>query len=126
MCPHVTNYKGKCAKILQDADRLDMLRYDIENPKCQRFDANRLNNTQNASLIEAVIELNTRQAIDSGYLHIADDRVYRSNGTADGLVTEKDLQECYKATTPEERENVARILGQRMNQIDLTQDISQI
>lgn len=56
------------AQILQDADRLDMLRYDIEKPDWQRFNPNRLNNPKNTSLISAVIELNTRQAIKTGYL----------------------------------------------------------
>lgn len=56
------------AQILQDADRLDMLRYDIEKTDWQRFNPNRLNNPKNTSLISAVIELNTRQAIKTGYL----------------------------------------------------------
>ena len=116
----------KCAQILQDAARLDTLRDNIENPEGQGFNANILNNTQNASLIEAVIELNTRQAVNSGYLHIEDDRVCKNSVTADRLVTDKDLQECYKITTPEEREFVARILSQRINQIALTQDSSEI
>ena len=65
----------RCAEILQDADRLDILRYDIENPKFQRFQVGRLNNSQNAELISAVIELNTRQAINKGYLQIKDGKV---------------------------------------------------
>ena len=116
----------KCAHILQDADRLDILRYNIENPDGQKFDPNRLNNTQNASLIKAVIELNTRQAIESGYLHMEDGKVCKKRVTTDRFVIDKDLQECYKATTPKEREVVARTLSQRMNQIDLVQDISEI
>ncbi len=65
----------RCAEILQDADRLDILRYDIENPNEQRFSPSRLNNPQNAELISAVIELNTRQAINKGYLQIKDGKV---------------------------------------------------
>ena len=60
----------KCAKILQDADRLDILRYDIENPISQRFQPDRLNYRSNTELISAVIELNTREAITKGYLQI--------------------------------------------------------
>ena len=56
------------ALILQDADRLDMLRYDIEKGNWQRFDPSRLNNPENARFISAVIELNTRQAIATGFL----------------------------------------------------------
>lgn len=65
----------RCAEILQDADRLDILRYDIENPNYQRFQVGRLNNSQNAQLISSVIELNTKQAIDKGYLQIKDGKV---------------------------------------------------
>ena len=65
----------RCAEILQDADRLDVLRYDIENPEFQRFQVGRLNDSQNAELISAVIELNTRQAINKGYLQIKDGKV---------------------------------------------------
>lgn len=65
----------RCAEILQDADRLDVLRYDIENPEFQRFQVGRLNNSQNAELISAVIELNTRQAINKGYLQIKNGKV---------------------------------------------------
>lgn len=65
----------RCAEILQDADRLDILRYDIENPEYQRFQLGRLNNSQSAELISAVIELNTRQAINKGYLQIKDGKV---------------------------------------------------
>ena len=114
----------KCAQILQDADRLDVLRYNLENPEGQRFDANRLNNTQNASLIKAVIELNIRQALESGCLHIKNGMVCEKSHTAGRFVTDKDLQTCYRDTTPEEREAVARELTQRINQIDLVQDIS--
>ena len=56
------------ALILQDADRLDILRYDIEVDNWQRFNPDRLNNPKNKKLISAVIELNTRQAINNGYL----------------------------------------------------------
>ena len=115
----------RCAQILQDADRLDILRYNIENPDGQKFDPNRLNNTQNASLIKAVIELNTRQAIKSGYLHTKDGKVCKKSVTADRFVTDKDLQTCYRETTPEEREVTARELSQRINQIDLVQDRSE-
>lgn len=55
-----------------DADRLDI---DIENPEHQRFQVGRLNDSQNAELISAVIELNTRQAINKGYLQIKDGKV---------------------------------------------------
>lgn len=65
----------RCAKILQDADILDILRYDIEKPDYQRFQPGRLNNPQSAELISAVIELNTRQAINKGYLQIKNNRV---------------------------------------------------
>lgn len=60
---------------MQDADRLDILRYDIENPEFQRFQVGKLNNSQNAELISAVIELNTRQSINKGYLQIKDGKV---------------------------------------------------
>ena len=69
----------KYAKILQDADRLDMLRYDIENPKTQRFDVARLNDLNNTELISAVIELNTKESITNGYLQVKDDKVGLSN-----------------------------------------------
>ena len=65
----------RCAEILQDADRLDILRYDIENPEYQRFQLGRLNHSQSAELVSAVIELNTRQAINQGYLQIKDGKV---------------------------------------------------
>ena len=65
----------RCAEILQDADRLDILRYDIENPEHQRFQVGRLNDSQNAELISAVIELNTKQAISKGYLQIKDGKI---------------------------------------------------
>ena len=65
----------RCAEILQDADRLDILRYDIENPKAQRFQPGRLNNPQSTELISAVIELNTRQAIYNGYLEIEEGKI---------------------------------------------------
>ena len=59
------------ALILQDADRLDMLRYDIENKNRQRFNPAKLNDPGISSrLISAVIELNTRQAIATGFLNI--------------------------------------------------------
>jgi hypothetical protein len=64
-----------CAKILQDADRLDILRYDIENPNFQRFQPERLNNCENTRLISAVLELNTRQAIRTGYLHMKERKI---------------------------------------------------
>jgi len=57
---------------LQDADRLDMLRYDIEKDNWQRFNPEKLNNPENAKLISAVIELNTRQALETGYLQKED------------------------------------------------------
>ena len=60
------------ATILQDADRLDMLRYDIKEKGWQRFDPNSLYNPENKKLISAVIELNTRQAIETGILHEED------------------------------------------------------
>ena len=65
----------KCAKILQDVDRLDILRYDIENANGQRFKPNRLNDSKNESMISAVIELNTRQALKTGYLQASNDRI---------------------------------------------------
>ena len=65
----------KCAEILQDADRLDILRYDIENPKSQRFDAERLNDSKNKELISAVINLNTRQGLNNNYLRIKNDSI---------------------------------------------------
>ena len=64
----------KIAKILQDADRLDILRYDIENPYWQRFEPYRLNDSNNTKLISAVIELNARQAVASGFLKFSSDR----------------------------------------------------
>ncbi len=77
--PNITEQRKaeliRCAEILQDADRLDVLRYDIENPEFQRFQVGRLNNSQNVELISAVIELNTRQAINKGYLQIKDGKV---------------------------------------------------
>ena len=78
-CPNLSEQRKeeliKCAEILQDADRLDILRYDIENPEGQRFQPERLNNFQNAELISAVLELNTRQAINEGYLEEKDGKV---------------------------------------------------
>ena len=68
----------QCAIILQDADRLDILRYDIENPTGQRFDIKKLNNSENSKLVSAVIELNTRQSIKTGYLQIKDGQVQRA------------------------------------------------
>lgn len=65
----------RCAELLQDADRLDILRYDIENPKAQRFQPGRLNNPQSSELISAVIELNIKQAINNGYLTIQDGKI---------------------------------------------------
>ena len=50
--------------------------------------------------------------------------VCEKSHTAGRFVTDKDLQTCYRDTTPEEREAVARELTQRINQIDLVQDIS--
>lgn len=77
--PNITEQRKaeliRCAEILQDADRLDILRYDIENPEFQRFQVSRLNNSQNTELISAVIELNTRQAINKGYLQIKNGKV---------------------------------------------------
>ena len=77
--PNITEQRKaeliRCAEILQDADRLDILRYDIENPRYQRFLSGRLNNLQSVELIAAVIELNTRQAINKGYLQIKEDEV---------------------------------------------------
>lgn len=66
----------RCAEVLQDADRLDILRYDIEKTEYQRFQTGRLNNPQSAELISAVIELNTRQAINKGYLQISEGKVH--------------------------------------------------
>lgn len=57
-------------QILQDADRLDMLRYDIEKAYRQIFEPSKLNDSANAKLISAVIELNTRQALKTGYLRM--------------------------------------------------------
>ena len=57
------------AHILQDADRLDILRYDIKDPYKQRFDPSRLNNPKNKELICAIIELNIRQEIEKGNLY---------------------------------------------------------
>lgn len=73
----------KCAKILQDADRLDILRYDIEDPNGQRFKTYRLNDSRNTSLISAVIELNTRQALKTGRLQVLDDRISANKQTTD-------------------------------------------
>ena len=73
----------KCAKILQDADRLDILRYDIGDPNGQRFKTYRLNDSRNTSLISAVIELNTRQALKTGYLQASDDRISVNRKTKD-------------------------------------------
>ena len=73
----------KCAKILQDADRLDILRYDIEDANGQRFKPNRLNDYKNTSMISAVIELNTRQALKTGYLQASDDRISVNRKTKD-------------------------------------------
>ncbi len=109
----------KCARILQDADRLDMLRYDIENPNYQRFNRYKLNDKQNEELISAVIELNTRQAMKSGYLHIENGKVIRNEGIAKAAVTEKELQECYKETTPEEREQESKKIVSLINNINL-------
>ena len=73
----------KCAKILQDADRLDILRYDIGDPNGQRFKTYRLNDSRNTSLISAVIELNTRQALKTGYLQASNDRISVNRKTKD-------------------------------------------
>ena len=73
----------KCAKILQDADRLDILRYDIEDANGQRFKPNRLNDYKNTSMISAVIELNTRQALKTGYLQASNDRISVNRKTKD-------------------------------------------
>ena len=62
----------KLAKILQDADRLDIIRYDdpdYENEK-YRFDPNRLNDKNNLELMAASIELNLLQKIERGRLVI--------------------------------------------------------
>lgn len=67
------------AEILQDADRLDILRYDIENPNYQRFIPSRLNIKQSSELISVVIELNTRQAINNGYLSIKDGEIVQND-----------------------------------------------
>ena len=98
----------KCAMILQDADRLDILRYDIENPYGQRFKPYKLNDPSNIKLIPAVIELNTRQAIKKGYLHIVDGKVClnkKSKEKPNGKKTfaeeslDSDLQEISSQTT---------------------------
>ena len=79
----------KCAMILQDADRLDMLRYDIENVDGQRFNAERLNDPKNTSLISAVIELNTRQALKTGYLQASDNRISDNEETTERRTFDK-------------------------------------
>ena len=83
--PNITEQRKeeliRCAEILQDADRLDILRYNIENPDYQRFRIGELNNSQNVELVSAVIELNTKQEIDKGYLQIKDDKVCLSENT---------------------------------------------
>ena len=68
----------RCAEILQDADKLDILRYDIEKPNFQRFQPGRLNIKQSSELISAVIELNTRQAINKGFLSIQDGKIVQN------------------------------------------------
>ena len=55
---------------------------------------------------------------------LQDENECRDSVTADRLVTTKDLQECYKATTPEERKRMAKTISQIVNRINLNKDIS--
>ena len=80
--PNITEQRKaeliRCAEVLQDADKLDILRYDIEKPNYQRFIPSRLNIKQSSELISAVIELNTRQAINKGFLSIKDGEIVQN------------------------------------------------
>jgi len=68
----------KCLEVLQDADKLDIFRYEIENPSWQRFDPTRLNDPQSAELMSASLELNVRQSLDSGYLQVKDGQIIKA------------------------------------------------
>lgn len=105
--PNITEQRKaeliRCAEVLQDADRLDILRYDIEKPEYQRFQPGRLNNPQNSKLISAVIELNTRQAINKDYLKINENKVCLNEKEQKTKFEENalnsDLQELASRTT---------------------------
>lgn len=79
----------RCAGILQDADKLDILRYDIEDPNYQRFQPSRLNDPKNAELIPAVIELNTKQSIKNGYLEVEDGKIELGERVRNNQIKEK-------------------------------------
>lgn len=68
--------------------------------------------------------LESASAQNSSLEALQDENECRDSVTADRLVTTKDLQECYKATTPEERKRMAKTISQIINQINLNKDIS--
>ena len=86
---------------MQDADRLDVLRYEIDKPDYQRFDIKKINDSKNLELIGAVLELNVRQSIKNGFLTIKDGRVIRK----ERKISVSDLQELYRETSPKDRKD---------------------